>query len=109
MKDVNSITIEGNVTRVGDTTLINDGKTTVYVFPIGVNYYYESKDGIPFQESSFFNVKTFNKLAIKCAKECTKGRWIRVNGSLTQNRWKDKDGNPQSRIFIIANSIEFAR
>jgi len=36
-----------------------------------------------------------------------KGRGVRVVGRLKQDRWTDADGKPHSRIFIVAEHVEF--
>jgi single-strand DNA-binding protein len=42
-----------------------------------------------------------------CEKNSTKGRGLRVVGRLKQNRWKDADGKTQSKIFVVAEHIEY--
>lgn len=41
------------------------------------------------------------------AKKATKGRGVRVVGRLKQDTWKDEAGKSASRIYVIAEHIEY--
>ena len=59
------------------------------------------------KEVSFFEVSTWTRLAEVCGEYLKKGRGVRVVGRLKQDRWTDPDGKPHSRIFIVAEHVEF--
>lgn len=72
MNALNSILIEGNVVR--DATLKETPRgTQVCTFSIASNRYYRQDDEYE-QETSFFEVETWAKLAEACGKNCLKGR-----------------------------------
>jgi single-strand DNA-binding protein len=50
---------------------------------------------------------TFDKLAATCAEWLTKGREVAVVGKLRLNEWTTKDGEPRSRIQVVADAVQF--
>ena len=105
MNNLNSILIEGNLTR--DPKLSETPKgTAVCNFSLASNRYYK-QDGDAQNEVSFFDVEVWAKLAQTCAEHLAKGRGVRVVGRLKQDRWNDKEGNPASRVKIVAEHVEF--
>lgn len=106
MNQLNSIILEGNVTRDVLFKETTHG-CKVCTIPIAVNRWYKSDDGRGVEEVSYFDVEVFGKMAEYCEKRVTKGRGLRVVGRLKQSRWKGADGKNASRVTIIAEHIEF--
>jgi single-strand DNA-binding protein len=106
MNQLNSLILEGNITRIPDVKETAHGFKVCRV-PLAVNRFYKNNDGENIQEVSYFDVETFGKLAEFCEKNSDKGRGMRVVGRLKQDRWKTTDGKNTSRISIIAEHIEF--
>ncbi len=105
MNNLNSILIEGNLTK--DPVFNETPKgTSVCKFPIATNRYYRQEDEIQ-SEVSYFDVETWARLAEVCSDHLAKGRGVRVVGRLKQDRWNDSDGNAKSRIKIVAEHVEF--
>lgn len=105
MNDLNSVLVEGNLTR--DPSLASTPKgTPVCNFSVAANRYYRLNEEWQ-EEVSFFDVETWSRLAERCGDELHKGRGVRVVGRLKQDRWEDKDGNPRSRTKIVAEHVEF--
>lgn len=106
MNNLNSVLIEGNLTRDPEVfELASDSRMTR--FAIGVNRHYLSKEKEFITESSFFTVITWGRTADNCAKYLRKGRGVRVLGRLRQERWVGKDNEPRERIVIVADHVEF--
>lgn len=105
MNSLNSILIEGNLTRDPVLTETPQG-TSVCQFAIASNRYYRQNDETQ-HEVSFVDVVTWARLAERCAEELTKGRGVRVVGRVKQDRWQDKEGKPRSRVKIVAEHVEF--
>ena len=59
------------------------------------------------KEVSYFDVTCWTRLAEVCGEYLKKGRGVRVVGRLKQDRWTDPEGKPHSRIFILAEHVEF--
>jgi len=46
-------------------------------------------------------------MAEVCEKKAKKGRGVRVVGRLKQDVWKDADGKQQSKVYVVAEHIEY--
>jgi single-strand DNA-binding protein len=107
MNSLNSILIEGNLTR--DPILATTPKgTAVCNFSVASNRYYRSDDELQ-KEVSYFDVEAWSRLAERCGDELSKGRGVRVVGRLKQDRWQSTEGEPRARIKIVAEHVEFRR
>lgn len=106
MNQLNSIILEGNVTRKAEINQTPHGFKACKI-PIAVNRFYKSIDGKRVQEVSFFDVEAFGKLADFSEKNVEIGRGIRIVGRLKQGRWKNAEGKTRSRVSVIAEHIEF--
>lgn len=106
MNSLNSIIIEGNLTRNPELKNVSNG-VKVCTLPIAVNRTSKAQDGTKQDEVSYFEVETFGTLAEVCTKWCPKGRGVRVVGRLKQYRWADTDGKQHSRVKVIAEHVEF--
>lgn len=105
MNSLNSILIEGNVVR--DPVIRETPRgSLVCTFSLASNRFYRQDDEME-QETSFFEVETWSKLAESCSKNCGKGRGIRVVGRLKQDRWTGSDGKNYSKIKVVAEHVEF--
>jgi single-strand DNA-binding protein len=105
MNNLNSILIEGNLTR--DPLLRSTPKgTPVCTFTIASNRYYK-QDSVYEKEVGFFDIETWTKLAEQCYNLGRKGRGVRVVGRLKQDRWNDTEGKLHSRVTIVAEHVEF--
>ncbi|CEM61262.1 single-stranded DNA-binding protein [Treponema phagedenis] len=105
MSSLNSLIIEGNVVR--DPVVKTSPKgTAICNFSIAANRYYRTNDKTS-QETSYFDIETWAKLAELCGENCVKGCGVRVVGRLKQDRWVGTDGKNYSKIKVIAEHVEF--
>ena len=105
MNDLNSILMEGNLTRDPVLSTTPSG-TSVCNFSMGSHHLYR-KDEEQRKETSFFDVEVWAKLGENCAEYLRKGRGVRVVGRLKQDRWKNGEGQPRSKVKIVAEHVEF--
>jgi single-strand DNA-binding protein len=105
MNALNSILIEGNIVRDPIVKETPRG-TQVCNFSIASNRFYRQDDELE-QETSFFEVESWAKLAEACGKGCYKGRGVRVVGRLKQDRWTGTDGKNYSKVKVVAEHVEF--
>jgi len=105
MNNLNSIIVEGNLTRDPEYRLTPKGKP-VCMLSVASNRYYK-KDEETKEETSFFNVETWAKLADNCNQYLVKGRGVRVVGRLKQDRWTNPEGQNRERLKIVAEHIDF--
>lgn len=106
MNQLNSLILEGNVTRIPEMKQTTNG-FKVCTIPLAVNRFYKNADGEKVEEVSFFDVETFGNMAEYSEKNCEKGRGVRVVGRLKQSRWKNPEGKNMSRVSIVAEHIAF--
>ena len=106
MNQLNSIILEGNLVANAELSEPSKG-FKVCKFSLGVNRFTKSLNGESIDEVSFFDVEAYGKLAESCEKNGVKGRGVRVVGRLKQSRWKNNDGKNQSRVYVIAEHIEY--
>ncbi len=105
MNSLNSILVEGNLTRDPEIKKTPKG-TSVCSFSMASNRFYRQDEETK-KEVSFFNVETWAGLADVCMEHLNKGRGVRVVGRLKQDRWVDADGGNHDKIKIIAEHVEF--
>ena len=105
MYNLNSLIIEGNVVRDPVLKLTPKG-TSLCMFSIASNRFYRQNDKTN-QETSFFDIETWARLAELCGENCTKGRGVRIAGRLKQERWIGVDGKNYSKIKVVAEHVEF--
>jgi len=105
MNSLNSVLIEGNLTRDPELKYTPKG-TAVCSFSVANNRSF--KRGEEYQkEVSYFDVTVFAKPAEICNEHLKKGRGVRVVGYLRQDRWEGPDGTPCSKVYVIAEHVEF--
>lgn len=105
MNQLNSVLVEGNLTRDPELAYTAKG-TAVCKFSIASNR--STKEGEEYkQEVSYFDIVAFARQAEICGEYLKKGRSVRVVGRLKQDRWADADGRNHSRVNIIADHVEF--
>jgi len=105
MNSLNSILMEGNLTRDPELKETTKG-TKVCTFTVASNRYYK-KDEEQQQEVSFFPVEVWAGLAESCHQYLKKGRGVRVVGRIKQDRWKDQDDKSREKFKIVAEHVEF--
>jgi len=101
VNDLNSILIEGNLTRDPELKYTPSG-VAVCTCSIGTNRSYRKGDEWE-KEASFFDVVLWAKLAEHYSEKLIKGTRVRVIGRLKQERW-ETDGKMRSRVVIVADS-----
>ncbi|MDC7226353.1 MAG: single-stranded DNA-binding protein [Spirochaetales bacterium] len=104
MNSVNSVIIEGNLVR--DPVLTETPKgTKVCNFTVASNRYYKQDEEYQ-KEVTFLDVETWTRLAAYSESNFSKGKGIRIVGRLKQDRWEDREGNPRSRLKLVAEYVE---
>ena len=105
MNMLNSIILEGDITKAGEVVQFADGQHQLEV-TIAVKRQYRKRDGSLADETSEFNVIAYGNVADFLEKKGVIGQGIRVVGRLTQVQW-EADGRQQSAVKLIAEHIEY--
>jgi single-strand DNA-binding protein len=105
MNNLNSILIEGNLVRDPEMSYTPKG-VAVCKFTVASNRFYKQEEELQ-KEVSYFDVTTWTRLAEVCGEYLKKGRGVRVVGRLKQDRWTDQEGKGRSKVYIVAEHVEF--
>jgi single-strand DNA-binding protein len=55
----------------------------------------------------FVDVKTFGTQATACADYLSKGDPVAISGRLELAEWQASDGSKRSRVYVVAERVEF--
>ena len=100
---LNKVIIIGRLVRDPTTRYTSSGNR-VAEFPIVYSRRYMVNDTWK-EESHFFDVKAYGKIAEGLTDRVSKGYMVVIEGRLTQERWTDKEGKTQSKVRIVADSV----
>lgn len=106
MVGLNKVMIIGNLGTDPEMRYTPNGNP-VTTFRIATSRNYTSSNGERRQETEWFNVITWNKLAETCNQFLTKGRRAYVEGRLQTRTWEGPDGQKRYRVEIVANTVLF--
>ncbi len=105
MASLNRIEVIGNVGQNPEMRFTPAGKP-VTSFSIATSNKYE-KDGEWKEETTWFNIVCWNKLAETCNQFVVKGQQVYAEGRLHLREWDGNDGQKHFKLEIIANSVLF--
>lgn len=106
MRDLNKVLVIGNLGKDPEMRFTANG-TPVTSFSIAVNRTYSGPDGERHQETEWFNVVAWNKLAETCNQHLAKGRRAYIEGRLQTRSWEGQDGQTRYRTELIATDVIF--
>ncbi len=102
---LNKIMLIGNLGRDPELNVTPDG-TPVTKFSLAVSRSYKSKAGETKEETEWFNIVAWNKLAEICERYLHKGSKVYIEGRLTQRKYTDRNGTERTAVDVIANDME---
>ncbi|MEJ2559881.1 MAG: single-stranded DNA-binding protein [Anaerolineae bacterium] len=107
------IIIVGNLGNDPEMRYTPDG-TPVTNFSVAANRRWNNPDGSQGEETVWFRVTAWRKLAETCNQYLSKGRQVFVEGRLTPDRdtgaprvWTRSDGTPGSSYEVTASTVRF--
>ena len=101
---LNKVMIIGNLGRDPEMRYTPNG-APVTSFSVACNRTRITPDGDRKDETEWFNVVAWNKLAETCSQYLTKGQKVYVEGRLQTRSWEGADGQKHTRVEVIANSL----
>jgi single-strand DNA-binding protein len=102
----NKVILIGRLVKEPQTVMLPSG-SQVSNLVIAYNRRYKTGDQDWKEESHFFEVKVFGKLAENIIPQLEKGDLVLVEGRLHQDRWEDKEsGKTRSKVRIVALTIK---
>ena len=106
MASLNKIIIIGNVGTDPEMRYTPSG-SAVTSFRVATNYRYTDSAGEPKEETEWFGVVAWRKLAEQCNQFLVKGRQVYVEGRLRTRNWEGQDGQKRFTVEIVANRVIF--
>jgi single-strand DNA-binding protein len=106
MAGLNKVMIIGNVGTDPEMRFTPNGNP-VTSFRLATSRSYTTSDGERRQDTEWFDVVTWNRLAETCNQFLTKGQRAYVEGRLRIRNWEGQDGQKHTRVEIIANRVLF--
>ena len=103
---LNKMLIIGNVGRDPEMRYTPSGNA-VTNFSVAVNRRYTPQGGEPQEETEWFDISAWNRLAETCHNYVTRGMKVYVEGRLKSRSWVGQDGQTRSRNEIIASTVTF--
>ena len=106
MVSVNRITVIGNLGNEPEMRFTPSGRP-VTSFRVATNWRYTTPEGERKEETEWFSVVAWGRLAEQCNQFLTKGRLVYVEGRLRLRTWDGQDGQRRSRNEIVADRVKF--
>lgn len=106
MASLNKVMLIGNVGTEPEMRFTPNGNP-VTSFRIATNRVYTTSDGERKQETEWFTVVSWSRLAESCNQFLTKGQRVYVEGRLRTRTWEGQDGQRRSKVEVVANRVIF--
>ena len=106
MAYLNRVMIIGNVGTDPEMRFTPNGNP-VTSFSVATNRTYNTPDGGKKEETEWFSIIAWNKLAETCNQFLGKGRRVYVEGRLHTRSWEGQDGQKHYKTEVIANQVLF--
>ena len=98
--------IVGNLGSDPEMRYTSDGKP-VTNFSVAVNRRWTNPDGSPGEETTWFRVTAWGKLAETCNQYLRKGRQAMVIGRVSGRAYTAADGSPRASLDVTATQVRF--
>ena len=106
MASVNKMIIIGNLGSEPEMRFTPNGNP-VTSFRVATNWRYTTGQGERREETEWFTVVAWNRLAEQCNQFLTKGRLVYTEGRLRTHTWEGQDGQRYFRNEIVADKVTF--
>ncbi len=106
MASLNKVMIIGNVGSEPEMRFTPNGNP-VTSFSVATNRRYTTADGERKEETEWFTVVAWGRLAEQCNQFLTKGQRVYVEGRLHTRTWEGQDVQKHQHSEIVANRVLF--
>src|SRR3990172_3273835 len=106
MAGLNKVMIIGNLGADPEMRYTADG-TALTSFRVASSRQYTGPDGERKEETEWFAVVTWRKLAEQCSQYLQKGKKVYVEGRLQTRSWDGPDGQRHYRTEVVADRVLF--
>lgn len=105
MAGLNKVMIIGHLGRDPELRYTGSG-TPVCSFSVAVSRRRGSRDGEQQDETEWFRVTAWDRLAEICANYLTKGQQVYIEGPIKLERWTGQDGQERSNLAVTAYQMQ---
>lgn len=106
MAGLNKVQLIGNVGKDPEMRYTANG-SAITTFSLAVNRNFTGTDGERREETDWFDIVTWTKLAELCSQFLQKGRQAYVEGRLQTRSWEGQDGVKRYKTEVIAQTVLF--
>jgi single-strand DNA-binding protein len=106
MAGLNKVMVIGNLGADPEMRYTADG-TALTSFRVASSRTYSDRNGERKEETEWFSVVTWQKLAEQCSQFLQKGRRVYVEGRLQTRSWDTPEGEKRYRTEVIAERVLF--
>ena len=103
-RGLNKVMIIGNLGKDPEMRYTPSGRP-VTNFSVAVSRSWNTPDGEHHEETEWFNVVAWGRLAEICNQYLVKGRQVYVEGRLQSRNWEDAEGKRHTAVEVIANKM----
>lgn len=103
-RGLNKVMVIGNLGRDPEMRYLPSGHP-VTEFSVASTRRWKASDGTPREETEWFHVVAWNRLAELCNEWLRQGRRVYVEGRLRTRSWETPDGQKRYRTEIIATDV----
>lgn len=106
MASLNKVMLIGNV-GTDPEMRFTPGGNPVTSFRVATSRAYTTSDGERKQDTEWFTIVAWRKLAESCNQFLTKGQRVYVEGNLRTRAWEGRDGQKRTTVEVTANRVLF--
>ncbi len=106
MASLNKVMIIGNLGSEPEMRFTPNGNP-VTSFRVATNRVFTTPDGERKEETEWFTIVAWGKLAEQCNQFLGRGRLVYAEGRLHTRTWEGQDGQKRNRTEIIARRVTF--
>jgi single-strand DNA-binding protein len=103
---LNKVMIIGNLGADPEMRYTGSG-SAVTTFNVATNRQYTTREGEQRDETEWFRVVAWNRLAEICSQYLSKGRQVYVEGRMQTRSWEGQDGQKRYTTELIAQEVQF--
>ena len=103
---LNKCMVIGNLGRDPEMNYTQNGNA-VTEFSVASNRQYTTANGERRDDTEWFNVKCWGKLAETCAQHLSKGQQVYVEGRMSTRSWDGECGKKHYRTELVAETVKF--
>jgi len=103
-KDLNKVMIIGRLGKDPEMRYTTGG-SPVTTFSVAAGRQWKDGNGDAREETEWFNVVTWNKLAEICNEHLRKASRVYIEGRLQTHQWQDQEGQTRYRTEVIASDM----